>query len=106
MSVRVMDEEDVPKRKRVSVPRIMQTPDWLEAQSKLAVGIVKGKPVVIVFSPEEMKRYGIKNIRKSSIPIKEYIKRLGLPYSVEARTTSEGGTVIIRNQAEVASRRA
>lgn len=99
MSVRLMDKKDFPKRKRISTPKIMQTADWLQTQSQLAAGIPPGKGSVMVFSDEELKRLGIRNIRKASQPIKDYIKRLGLPYEVEARSTPEGPTIIIENPA-------
>lgn len=105
MAVRIVNLEQVPKRKRLVIPRIMKTIDWKIALSKMAEGLKPQQAILIVLSPEEMAEYKIKNIRAAARPIKKHVKTYGLPYTVTAKYTSEGGTIIIANQPVIAAER-
>jgi len=104
MAIRIVNVQDVPKRKRNAVPRIMQTVDWKVALAKMAEGLKPQEAIMITLDQDEMAKLKIKSIRTASRPIKRHMKTYGLPYSVTAKNTSEGGTIIIASQAVVAQK--
>ena len=105
MTVRIVKRSELPKQTRNRVPRLMQTVDWEVASAQILKGLKPEQVIMIVLSPEEMKKYGIRNIRNASRPIKRWVKAHGLPYTVIARNTPEGGVVTIEAKAAATRRR-
>ena len=103
MTVRILTRSELPKQRRNRISPLMRTPDWTVVSTHLLNGLKPDQVLMMVFSPEELKRLGINNIRHASRPVKRWIKEKGLPYTVVARTTSEGGVITIENK--VARRR-
>ena len=97
MTIRVGMLNELPKRTKRITPRIMKTVEWTIALNKLAEGLKPKEFIAIVLTPDEMAKYGIRNIRSAARPIKAHMKKYGLPYTVRALHTAEGATIRIMN---------
>jgi hypothetical protein len=105
MTVKVVTRGELPKATRNRVPKLMQTPDWRVAAAQMVKGLKPEQVLMLIFSVEEMRKYGINNIRNASRPLKRWVKAHGLPYTVIARNTPEGGVVTIEAKAAATRRR-
>jgi hypothetical protein len=105
MALRIVKLDQVPKRRRRAVPRIMRIPEWAQALEKMSVGIGLTEAIVITLTPEELAKYRISNIKAAARPIRQHIETHGLHYIVSAKYTSEGGTIVIARGSKKARQR-
>jgi hypothetical protein len=96
MAVSIVKIQDVPKRHRNAVPRIMKTADWVLVEQKMIEGLQPDQVIMFSVTAEELARYRIKNIRAAARPIKAYVSGRKLPYTISTKTTPEGGVIVIR----------
>lgn len=55
---------------------------------------------MITLTPLEMAQLKISNIKAAARPMKAHMKTYDLPYTVSARYTEEGGTIVISRAAK------
>jgi len=75
----------------------MQSEDWIRAFTILHERAFNPQQALLIsFTKEEMKKYGVANIRAAARPIRKYLKKTDLPYKVSTKTTAEGGVIIFK----------
>jgi len=106
MAVRVGVLNELPKRKKRVIPRILQTEEWKIALNKLAEGLKPMEYIALIFTPEELARYQYSSIKSAARPIKAHVRKYHLPYTVQGVHTDEGLTIRIMNDVARASKKA
>jgi len=97
---------EVPKRRRRSVPRMLRTAEWTQALEKMNAGLRATEAIVITLTPQEMEHYRISNLKAAARPMRQHIRTNGLPYVVTTKNTIEGGTIVISRAATKSRQRA
>lgn len=89
-------KQDLPKRKRNSIPRFSKTDLWLDLKADIDEGLKPQQGVWGILTPEEMTKYHIKDLRACKRFVQAYLEEKGLPYQVERKNTHEGVVIGVK----------
>lgn len=93
-----------PKRKRTSVTRFEQTPEWIALRSALALGLKPKEAFMITLTPEDKAKYRIKSMRTCARFVKKYIQKCGLDYRVTQNKTDAGEVIWVEYDPVIAQK--
>lgn len=95
MAVHVYKLGEGPRATREKRSRIETTDEWQKVLAHFANGIGIAQEVAVTFRPQDIKRLGLKNVKRTFLSMtNKQIKKMNLPYSAE--TFKENNIEVIR----------
>lgn len=88
---------EAPRRKRASVSRFEVTAEWKQMRAALDKGLTPNEALEVILTPEDKKKYDIKNRRTVTRFIKKYLRAHGLKYALHSFNRELGDYFIVSN---------
>lgn len=103
---RKLKRNEVPKRTRISIPKLSRTKEWKAMKADIDAGLKPNEALQIVLNDEDKAKYGIKSRRACSRFIKAYLAEKKLPYTVKSFSRNGEGDFFIVEYTPVLKRTA
>lgn len=89
-------ESQVPKRRRISVSRFERTEEWRLMKADIDKGLKPSEALQVILTPEDMKRYKLRNRRTVVRFIQKYLDSKGLKHGVKSFRRDNGDFVVVQ----------
>ena len=89
-------ENQIPKRRRTMVARFENTEEWRLMKADIDEGLKPNEALQVVLTPEDMKKYRIKNRRTVARFVQKYLDSKGLKYGVKTFRRDSGDFVVVQ----------
>lgn len=87
--------DDVPKRGRKSGSRFENTPEWRAMRADIERGLKPQDALQVILTPDDKKRYKIKNRRTIARFVKSYLEKHGHKYSVKSFNRDANDFIVV-----------
>ena len=93
---RKIKANQIPKGERKTESRFEKTAEWKMMKADIDHGLKVNEALQVVLTPEDKKRYKIKNTRIVDRFLKSYLKEKGLPYTAKRFRRDEGEYIVVQ----------
>lgn len=87
----------VPKRERKSESRFGKAEEWIAMRRDIDKGLKPQEALQVILTPEDKKKYKIKNRRTVARFVKKYLEENNLPYIVKSFNRDGGDFIVVQH---------